>query len=221
MSPGQRPSHRFLVTGCGRSGTGYTATLFTTLGLPCGHEAVFNPYDLDRAEVFWPEDVPGESSWLAAPLLQHMPAGTKVLHQVRSHLEVVRSLVRIRLFDEPSPYRQFAEDLCPQLATGTALEQSALYWLHWNQIVEEGARAAGLPYMRYRLEDYGPELVDALLEFIEVSIADGQVQTALAERPRDVNTRGDKSQDATVSLDTLDPSLVNQLTAQARRYGYA
>ena len=33
--------------------------------------------------------MPGESSWLAAPLLHHLPAGTPVLHQVRDPLRII------------------------------------------------------------------------------------------------------------------------------------
>ncbi|MCP3914054.1 MAG: hypothetical protein GY711_00685 [bacterium] len=213
-------SDRFVVTGCGRSGTGYTSGLITQLGLPCGHERVFNPYDLLDAEVFWPPNVPGDSSWLAAPLLGYLESGTRVLHQVRDPLAVVRSLVRTRFFDDPSLYRDFAEQLCPELAQGSAVERSARYWVSWNRMVEEQARSAGLPYMRYRLEDYSPELVRQMTEFLQHEASTERITAALANHPTDFNTRGDKSHDEEIVLEALDPNLENQLTHLASHYGY-
>ena len=35
----------FVVTGAGRSGTGYTSKLLTELGFPCAHEGIFDRKD--------------------------------------------------------------------------------------------------------------------------------------------------------------------------------
>jgi hypothetical protein len=85
----------FVVTGCARSGTGYTATLLSTLGVPCTHEALFSPYT-QHFDGF-PEPG-GDSSWLAVPFLGELPPGTVVLHQVRRPDAVVSSLLGIRFF---------------------------------------------------------------------------------------------------------------------------
>jgi hypothetical protein len=86
----------FVITGCARSGTGYTAELLTRLGLTTEHETVFSPY----TEAFpgWGA-APGESSWLAAPFIHQLPPGTVVLHQLRHPDAVVRSLLGIHFFD--------------------------------------------------------------------------------------------------------------------------
>jgi hypothetical protein len=59
----------FVVTGVGRSGTGYTAKLLTRLGFPCSHEAVFFPAaEANRGKLFRDEPGPwGEASWMAPP----------------------------------------------------------------------------------------------------------------------------------------------------------
>ena len=63
---------RFLVTGCGRSGTGYISTTLTSLGCPCGHEVIFRPESLHAVtELHWPPVLPGESSWLGAPFIEN------------------------------------------------------------------------------------------------------------------------------------------------------
>ena len=87
----------FVVTGCARSGTAYIARLLTALGIECGHEAVFTPYTR-HFDGFGA--VRGDSSWLAVPFLDELPAGTVVLHQVRHPDAVVRSLIGIRFFSE-------------------------------------------------------------------------------------------------------------------------
>lgn len=85
----------FVVTGCARSGTGYTAELLTRLGAECPHEAVFSPYT-ERFDGWGA--APGESSWLAVPMLDQLPEGTVVLHQVRHPAKVVASLLDIKFF---------------------------------------------------------------------------------------------------------------------------
>jgi hypothetical protein len=89
------PGRNFVVTGCGRSGTNYTASLLSELGVRCGHEAVFTPFTTAFAGF---GDWQGDSSWLAVPFLGALPAGTVVLHQVRDPEAVVSSFVGIRFF---------------------------------------------------------------------------------------------------------------------------
>lgn len=96
----------FVVTGVGRSGTGYMAALLSSIGFRCGHERVFTPF-LDRAPTRG--TFSSDSSWLAGPFVRQLPAGTVVLHQVRDPLAVVRSMLGTRFFDEtfrlPVPQR--------------------------------------------------------------------------------------------------------------------
>ena len=92
----------FVVTGCARSGTAYTAAVLSRLGLRCGHEVVFGP--ATRAFTGFGGQH-GDSSWLAVPFLGQLPAGPDgavVLHRVRHPLKVVRSLLGIRFFDDRS-----------------------------------------------------------------------------------------------------------------------
>ena len=96
-----KSSAHFVVTGCARSGTGYTARLLTDLGVPCDHEALFTPYT-ERFDGF--SGTRGDSSWLAVPFIDQLPAGTVVLHQVRHPKAVVSSLLGIRFFaDDRTP----------------------------------------------------------------------------------------------------------------------
>lgn len=76
----------FLITGCGRSGTGWAAALFTALGYPCGHEQV---YDVNGPGLFTRPD----SSWLAVPHAPRTPPGTPILRVVRDPYLVVQSVM--------------------------------------------------------------------------------------------------------------------------------
>jgi hypothetical protein len=212
---------RFLVTGCGRSGTGYTAKLLADLGLPCGHEAVFRPPNVERARFDWPANLPGESSWLGAPFLGSLPKGTVVLHQVREPVSVIRSFLRIRFFDEPSAYLRFAVARAPELASGDRVERCMRYWLAWNRLAERAADLQGLQYYRFRLEDIDATLIERILAMVRFPCEPERVQRAVAAHPRDYNSRGDKETDADVTWDTLPRgALRDALGELAGRYGY-
>lgn len=58
------PGPRFLITGCGCSGTRWVAKVLSALDVPCGHERVFRP-----GGVLAHRWAGGESSWLAVPHL--------------------------------------------------------------------------------------------------------------------------------------------------------
>jgi len=122
------PAPHFVVTGCGRSGTKFTAEVLGQLGCATGHEQVFDP-PLRGVPDFG--DRHGDVSWAAVPLLDRLPAGTVVLHQVRSPLGVIRSVVDF----------------------GIASRELGFSWRHdvarrGVVAIEAAARAVGLPAQR-------------------------------------------------------------------------
>ena len=102
---------KVVVTGTGRCGTVFMANLLTSMGWPCGHEAVFGPEGMERARRILlgkerPENsqisrngtilsdqapLVGDSSYMAAPFLSELD--TTVIHVVRNPINVVASLV--------------------------------------------------------------------------------------------------------------------------------
>jgi hypothetical protein len=244
---------RFVITGCGRSGTGYMATLLERLGCPCGHEALFSPQRLGWGNSpvlsrvsfkvkrplgrrmfltpdqfsgmsgdLWPDRVPGESSWLAVPYLSCLPEGTVVLHQVREPIAVIRSLVRIKLFERPrSPYTVFAEENCDVLRHGTALDRSLHYWIEWNRMADRARSVPGIRYLRYRIEDVSEQLLQEIMAAIGHQQSSEAIAAALAAHPSDYNSRGSRDQDGRISWRTLPEGRVRQkLEEQAHNYGY-
>lgn len=93
---------RFVVTGCGRSGTRYMSELLTAAGVPCGHEQAYNA---DGAGL-WALGRQADSSWMAATMLDWVDVPVVLL--VRHPLAVVRSWVEIGFFgrDRSNPTHQ-------------------------------------------------------------------------------------------------------------------
>lgn len=216
-------ARRLLITGCGRSGTGYLATLLGELGIPCGHEALFGPQvHADACAPTWPEDVTCEASWLAAPYLATLPADTLVLHQVREPVAVVRSFLRIRLFEGKNVWKRFAEAHAPALAGGTPFERCVKYWLHWNRLCQTASTSSHVAYRRRRLEDVDAELLMELAAELGLPRTRAAVDAALARVPRDTNTSGAKHQDGSVRWSNLPRGDWSaELEDLAGRYGYA
>jgi len=241
-------ARRFVVTGCQRSATAYTAAVLSRVGFPCGHEAIFGVYTVQHPrpggprlsrylqEVFprfrrphelvigqnlpWPETVPGDASWLAAAYLDRLPAGSVVLHQVRDPLAVLRSLRRVRAFDARSPYRAFAEFHCPAVRRGTPLERGMMYWVEWNRLAARAAEWPHLRYLRYRVEDLNPGLLERILTLLGGTPAVPS-QSALEAVPTDLNTREPRDEDTAISWGSLPEGRARRtLIALAAGYGY-
>jgi len=212
---------RILITGCGRSGTAYSASILSDLGLPTSHEGVFGLLPVAHGEAEWPLSRPSESSWLAVPFLGELPPGVAVLHQVREPLAVIRSFARIRLFEDRGPYWEFLAQHLDGLESLSPLEGVLRYWDEWNRETEQAAAEAGLPYLRYRLEDLDEALLGEILGFIGFDCDPERLRAALSARPKNVNTRGDKSRDGDITWESLPagPAL-DAVYRRARTYGY-
>lgn len=114
---------KFIVTGCGRSGTVYMARLLTQLGIPCGHESIFdyqpkniileklrNPelrklskcsmhdftgeVPIELSEWVKPTETVAESSYMVLPYLTTKEIQeVPIIHIVREPLKVIGSFV--------------------------------------------------------------------------------------------------------------------------------
>lgn len=111
---------KFLATGTGRCGTVFTARLLTSVGIPCGHEAIFDHKGKEwiigrlRGDVplewsyisrnrrvedkwyslkrWWPDTLEAESSLFAAPYLaDSFTSGVPLIHLIRNPIKVVNS----------------------------------------------------------------------------------------------------------------------------------
>lgn len=217
------------------------AEALSGLGHACGHEVLFTP-DRTSAPAFG--EAQGDVSWLAAPFLRELPAGTVVLHQVRHPLATLRSMLGVRMFQtKPHPLMQaryrlqywhirfgrpitnarfirFAAQHCPGVFDlPDELSRAAAYWVRWNRMIETSSSAAGLSYERYRVED----LDDRRLAEIDTLLG-GSASAADAARVRAAlgsSTHRARQVDTVAYDDVTDVATRTQLEQLAADYGYA
>jgi hypothetical protein len=123
-----------LITGCGRSGTKYTAALLQNLGLDVRHEEM---------------GADGIVTWCMAIESDDSPWGggrrgirfNTILQQVRHPLRVIPSLTTFT----PSSW-EFIARFCPCSCTEPVILRAAKYWYHWNLHAEQIAQ------WRFRIE---------------------------------------------------------------------
>jgi hypothetical protein len=179
---------KYLITGTGRCGTVFCARSLTNLGIPCGHESIFDWRGLELAikkingektpelslvaaknvlDEEWSLDLnslEAESSYMSAPYLTHeIIKGTAVIHVVRDPVKVVNSFCNyLNYFASEEPmnlYEKFIYDQIPELRSDMPIfDRAALYLIRWNEMIEKSK-----PDFFYRVED-SPE---KLFDFIE------------------------------------------------------
>lgn len=189
----------FLVTGTGRCGTVYMARLLTSLGITCGHEAIFDYEGIDKAKAIingefepqtsycsitnllngkeidkWydPSKTRAESSYMAAPFLQHeLLKDTKIIHVVRDPLKVLSShIFDVRFFDKnlddpiQKHYQNFVFSILPELnVIDNEIERGCYYYTQWNKMIEENHQGK---YLLHKVEN---GCTKELLNFLEVT----------------------------------------------------
>lgn len=119
---------RFVVTGSGRCGTTWLARALTRVGIPTGHESVFNPWDSG-----WPDDLRAEVSWVAACQMDRVIEPVALL--VRHPLAVVKSMVEIGFFtwDLTNSYHDPLSEAFPQVYDWRTPQDRALEtWVQLN-----------------------------------------------------------------------------------------
>lgn len=115
----------FLITGLGRSGTGWAAAIMTALGHPTGHEVAFGPYGPQ-------EFTQPESSWMAVPYARslHDALGTPVVRMVRDPYEVAASAYeRGFLADIEEPHAAYALRNCSIISEASDHLGRVLRWV--------------------------------------------------------------------------------------------
>jgi hypothetical protein len=190
---------KLLVTGWGRGGTQYTARLLAACGLRVSHEDVYrddlDPAAPDRSLIWsrWEGDWVGlkspsprdaEVSWLAAPFLKDLPAGTAVWHQIRNPLKVVRCWRHNLTLSTHAGVAQFAHKAVPACGEGDNLARAVQYVLGWHRLIEDGCR--GLDWrVRYKVEELNPVEFRILLAASGFDVSGEAVEAAFAGTPRD------------------------------------
>jgi hypothetical protein len=167
----------------------------TAAGVPCGHESACQVTGFKGFGEY-----AGDASWFAAAYMTALPADVVVLHQVRNPLAVAKSWYRIGLFaSNPLRTVCYGNTSARQLARLARAPGSTLrrwryvrdqrrivrkatdvfdyrgeadrclrYWAEWNRLVETSVTRR--PLYRFKLEDLGPEVWNAISQFIDVDL---------------------------------------------------
>lgn len=153
---------KFIVTGTGRCGTVYAAKLLTELGIPCGHESIFNENGINKEPKLsycsthsilenkklesWVDtnQIIADSSYLAVPFLQNSEIkNIPIIHIIRNPLKVISSFVQsLNYFNNESPgndpWQNVIYNTLPELSgISTQIEKACYFYVNWNKKIEE------------------------------------------------------------------------------------
>lgn len=192
---------RLVVIGTGRHGSRYIAELLTACGIPCSHEAYWNPFDTEDGALL------GDSSWCAGGFLAGYEGA--IFHQVRDPLAVVNSLVKS---PDMGPSAELRRRVLGNPFGYDPLEQAIDTVIAWRKLCDAQPLAG-----RWRVEDVDEGVVR--LVGSAVGIEPTNVAEALATIPKDTNHHGFAAWERT--WDTLPRDGMTQaLRRIAAREGY-
>jgi hypothetical protein len=181
---------KYIITGTGRCGTCFFARFLTSVGIPCGHEFVFGP-SLDDVpkklkrdqsklshvskkddEPSWVDEstIIADSSLLAAPYLDHRSLkGCKIIHLVRNPLSVISSFVLDGDYFEDCYAKHIWEHFIythlPDLTMKmSAMERAAIYYVEWNNMIENKTQNADRLLFRIDKDD-----MEVVTKFLNIS----------------------------------------------------
>lgn len=216
-----RPQGRTLklvVTGTGRSGTGFASRWLTSIGIPSGHESFFDHRGLDHAvHMLAARDYHfvGECSWEAAPHLGSQPLrDALVVHQVRHPRKVIESCLRVPQEITPH-YARYMEKHLPRIKLyRMTLDRSACRWVYWNRMIEDAIRDR--EHYFWRVED-GTE---GLLDWLEDHGLVDRTKIVAAQVFSNTHHNHKHGPEKRAVLEEIDGRLQWELQGQMRRYGY-
>jgi hypothetical protein len=228
---------KYIVTGTGRSGTVYMARVLTDLGIPCGHESVFNHdkevvvmrrfYRFDPPTISICSDNSGwldlskleaDSSYMAMPYLTHEDIDkVSVIHVVRNPLAVISSFVKdLNYFDgvKNNPFNkghweEWIYSQVPEINLGrNPIERACIYYTKWNGRIEQAKE--NRPYFLQRAED---KFSDDFFSFLNIP---KQPVTFVNKK---INSMKKRTEDFKI-VDIPDGSFKEEFVEIVKRYGY-
>jgi hypothetical protein len=225
---------KFVITGCGNSGTLFTARLLTKLGARTAHEeffTAFTPPVAVRDYHWWLNNsaTVGEVSSLAAPFLARLPENTLIFHQVRNPVAVIRSLMGRKTFDpglgmRHLPNLRFFFRHLPQADhDDEPIVLAMKYWLYWNRLVAD--RAHDFFVTRVRVEDLNaetPRHTERLLRsigLVEPFLDDDDTLAALQKYGSTYH--GGARDEGVIWASLPEGALKAQIAVDAGDYGYS
>lgn len=194
---------RLVVTGCGRSGTLFTAELLNRLGVKTTHEQVFLRHGRKRLE----RALDAEVGWMIGG---HLPLPVITGHVVRHPKLVVQSVVASGQAEYLWRYATVDES---QIPPASPYDCALGYWVEWNERVEQHA------HVTWRVEDETSYGLSSLLQLAGFGKrGPSSIEAQARELGNKVNHRdGDDKPYLWLSH---DPELRERAEVLMDRYGY-
>lgn len=181
---------RFLITGCGRSGTTYITKVLQNNGVPAFHERC----DADCAV-----------SWKLLFEKDRKKHYQVVLHQIRNPLDCISSMTTAG-----ANSWKFIQNRIPEISPADPIiVKSAKYWYYWNKRAES---ISSLSYPIEHLSTYLP----AINRLLKIDIK----YETLTQISNTTNTRKHCSITWEYLRKNLPKELFNNIQAYAKKYGY-
>jgi hypothetical protein len=84
---------KYLITGCGRSGTSFMSQLFNNNNIKCGHEEQFSIFNYKNKNINY-----SESSWLMTPFINDINDDFNIIRIYRNPILVIKSFLDTGFF---------------------------------------------------------------------------------------------------------------------------
>ena len=196
----------YIITGTPRSASRYMAELFTSVGIHISHELIFGMPGLFHIPTPG-EDIEGDSSWLAVPLLNAYENVNKI-HVVRNPIKVISSMKSKNFLEvgDSNLYTNYVFHCMPNIDQYEGLDRYLYFWIHWNESAEYFIDKF------YRIEDI-TKSPKKFFDSIGVSVPKGteffKGKSNIYDRGKDISMSSFKSCE-----------LYGQLVDRAAHYGY-
>lgn len=192
-----------LITGTGRSGSGYIARALSDCGVLCGHEEWWNPQTHRR------DGLVADSSWPALALNLGDWDG-QIFHQVRHPIRVISSMMQeVGRAKRIHPYWQLRTKMFTP--TGDQIPDAVACYLAFFDRAEE------LSSWTWRLEDVDAGLLCEIGDRLGHPIAWDVAERVVEHLPKDMNHHGVLFQ---LELDDLPVKWIPRIEQIAARYDY-
>jgi len=199
---------KYIIASTPRSSTGYLSQLFTSAGVPIGHEMFYGM----PGNGFYPKNAVGDSSWLAVPHLRsEQLKDATVIHLVRNPLKTVSSMFHAQNLEDrnlgTNIYCMYKLKCLPDILKYKGLDRYLFFWTVWHKEID--LRTDKL----YRIESINknPKKIFADLG---IDISKKKLYTKKYNAYKDVSYLKLKD------LKGCNPILVKEFKELTKKYGY-
>jgi len=229
---------KFIITGCGRSGTKYTTELLTELGVKCSHEKIFPDitdsnkgillrpfYKMGLCKIKWNFPPLGEAAWEATPFLRYISDDVVIFHQVRNPISFIKSRytkgmtykgTRKHVKTNHNPYEY------ENLSFESQILYWASFWIEWNKMSLKNSSKK--KYYQYKIEDLNDKVLAHMFSALNIQIKEEIIKEKIKKLSKNINTR--KHIQNYINNETIKQILLQNvylykiLLIEAKFYGY-